>query len=415
MSGSKMQNLGKALAAASLAFVLSVTSACAQTSPTPPPPAEQPSAHTITLNPVQEYAKNLGFPEDLVYGLRPLGEDGVMDEDEKAFVDIVVMQDEQFANYMVENKLCIQDHKLTELEKNFLGDPSEHTRELFDCNLSEISKINPELASELEKLPDFKEIEIKDVEALEDILGLVPKSWSKKFFEDCVNDGIKDKRKYCSPLEALLWIAYDQDFDELYYRLEYCSLESLMGQGWNMTTTSRNYGSDRWMNFDEVVARLNSPYSVCTYKTDNIRYDWDRRAALMQSRSRDRKMWFITPKEVFERKHCVCSDLSRFVLYCLLENGYSYDDFEAVEGNAACILETSNEFQPIQPRREFVCLVKDNGVFYYVGVEERSPAGPFSTIEELAPFPSAHLGWQWREYRFLDLDLNITKTVPRRH
>ena len=66
------------------------------------------------------------------------------------------LENQDFARYAVENKLCIQDHKLTDLGKSFLEKPGEHAHVLLNDYLSQLNRTYPELAEELGKLPDLK-------------------------------------------------------------------------------------------------------------------------------------------------------------------------------------------------------------------------------------------------------------------
>ena len=85
----------RALASMALAGAIvlaGIVSGCKPSQPpvTPPPitqstPTPQP---TIILNPAEEYAKSLGLSGDIVSMLKPLGEDGEMNDDEKSSVDL---------------------------------------------------------------------------------------------------------------------------------------------------------------------------------------------------------------------------------------------------------------------------------------------------------------------------------------
>jgi hypothetical protein len=162
-------------------------------------------------NPIEEYAFSLSLPESIIAILKPLGEDGmdhiekcvifclasyysglsISDEAKERLVDTLVkggltndelraleylhsqtnMKEEivdfgldgdvvqwlnvlkeaggRFSEYAVENKLCIQDKQLTDLEKQFLLEPVKYTQTLIDNYLHEIEIINPEAAESL--------------------------------------------------------------------------------------------------------------------------------------------------------------------------------------------------------------------------------------------------------------------------
>jgi len=107
--------------------------------------------------------------------------------------------------------------------------------------VAQLSATYPELYEELFKLPDLQEIDDKDREAIEDIAYLALDPKYRPAFEAMLGEGIKEKRKYCTPLEALLWIAYDNEFDGYNPMRDY-SLAKLMGDAWKNTTTSKNLG-----------------------------------------------------------------------------------------------------------------------------------------------------------------------------
>lgn len=221
-------------------------------------------------------------------------------------------QDQNFALYTFRNKLCIQDHKLTDLEKKFLQEPEKYKEELFKTYITEIDKIHPELFREIEKLYTvqlyLKQINIKDVEAAEDILDLVKNSDTKGFFDQMFNIGIKDKRKYCSPLEALVWILYDKEPDAITKYLR--DSITLTGHAWRDSSTSNYYSSERWQNFDEVVDRLNSPELAALYINANIRY------------IADVGDHWQSALETFNTKGGDCEDYAALATYCLAKNGY---------------------------------------------------------------------------------------------
>lgn len=217
----------------------------------------------------------------------------------------------EFANYVIENELCMQDHKLTELEKRFLQEPNKYTQELFDFYIVEANKIYPELSNELLKLPDFMQRELKDVEALEDIIGLAvnPEYWQG--FSKILNEGIKEKGKYCTLLQALMWIAYDEELDKENPLKDY-SLEKLLGNAWVNTTTSNNYKSERWKNFEEVIDRLNAPKFIEIYMQNNFSYSYTRGEA----------EGVKSAERIFNDKKGACYDHALFAAYCLKKNGY---------------------------------------------------------------------------------------------
>lgn len=269
----------------------------------------------------------------------------------------------------------------------------------------------PELYQELLKLPDLKDIDEKGNKAIGRIAYLALQPEYKAAFESILNEGIKDKRKYCSPLEALLWIAYEKEFDDVYNPLEKYSLSELLKEAWVMSAES-NYNSAKWKDFDTVVGRLSSPQLVGMYMVHNIEYDSEKCAKAAKTGS---TVVLRTPQQTFEDKKGVCGDQSTFALYCLLQNGYNYDDFENHKDGAACVLHVADAKWGISDwaSAHAVCLYSDKGQLYYI---EGGPIkGPFATVEEAAYYVISAQGYKGvRAYTLRDADLKETKSVPLR-
>lgn len=218
-----------------------------------------------------------------------------------------------------------------------------------------------ELFQELLKLPDLvEETDAKNDEAIEDIsyLALDPKY--KTTFESILNEGIKEKRKYCTPLQALLWITYDREFD-VYNPLRHYSLAKLIEDAWKTTTTSKNFASERWQDFNEVVDRLNSPNLLYYYMLNNFSYYYP--GAAMYRRQ--------TAHETFLTKRGDCGNQSNFAVNALIENGY----------------EAENLFLQFRPDMSghVVAIYKDiDDLFYYLDntlESHRGIWGPFKSYD----------------------------------
>ena len=307
-------------------------------------------------NPVARYLldKNLGI---YIPTFAALEEDGMMDANEKGFIDLAIAY----------------HHKLNQTLPGFYG--------------------------EIMRLPDLSTIEGKDVEAVEDILMLAHSPEYGAAFQSMLSEGIKDKRKYCTPLEGLLWIAYDRDFDEDNPLDDY-SLEQLINESWK--NTSNSYKSEKWQEFEEVVDRLNSPELVSTYCIDSIPYDRKKMEAFM---STGRMQSLRTPQETFIDKTGACMDQSNFALYCLRRNGYGYDDFDLHESDAACRMSAGTGFGGHD-----TCLYVQDGEIYVIDAGTpwvRGIKGPVKTLEDAATITWA--GWSM----FMLWDFGDSNTKPR--
>jgi len=187
---------------------------------------------------------------------------------------------------------------------------SLRVKEKFSA-LDQLRITYPELLQELLKLPDLKDIDDKDNEAIEDIAYLTLNPEYKAVFESMLGEGIKNKRQYCAPLEALLWIAYDREFDVDNPLRDY-SLAKLIDDAWKNATISKNYSSERWLDFQGVVVRLNSPELTATYMQNNFKYSYT------QGEAEGVK----SAEQIFKDKKGACYDHALFAAYCLKKNGY---------------------------------------------------------------------------------------------
>ena len=253
---------------------------------------------------------------------------------------------------------------------------------LLTDTLKQLKVAYPELVQELLKLPDLEEIEAKDDEAIEDITYLALDPKYKTVFELMLNEGIKDKRKYCTPLEALLWIAYDREFNG-YNPLKDYSLQTLTSDAWGNTTTSENYASERWQSFNEVVDRLNSPDLVCKYIEEQFKFD------------NTIGIYHQNASDIFNRKKGYCEGHGMFAAYCLGKSGFeSYITTvrDGVEYHAGCLYKEGNKFYIIDS----------------IPNDIARKVGPFATIKEAAGALSRGFGWD--TYSLFDTNWTLIQT-----
>jgi hypothetical protein len=234
---------------------------------------------------------------------------------------------------------------------------------------TEILKITyPELFEELLKLPDLKELDDKDNEAIKDISYSALDTKYKTIFESMLNEGIKNKRKYCTPLEALLWIAYDKEFDG-FNPLNNYSLTNLINDAWVNTTTSNNFASGKWLNLAEVTDRLNSPELIATYMQNNFSYSY----TLGEAEG------VKSAEQIFKDKKGACYDHALFAAYCLKKNGYD---------NAWGIKVTFDRIIQGYYIGHIGCIYQDpkDNLYYCMdfGTKGYTVYGPFSSTDEAA-------------------------------
>ena len=131
----------------------------------------------------------------------------------------------------------------------------------------EFAAKSPLLAQELFKLPELQDgISEKEVTALEDIMKLYdtnPEMFNGAF-EQMYKTGIPEVRKYCSPLQAIYWLALDGKEKELVGTISKYDLEFLIYKAWEFDD------NNRWTDFNEVTDRLNAPYLITIYSKMNF-------------------------------------------------------------------------------------------------------------------------------------------------
>jgi len=309
-----------------------------------------------------------------------------------------------FARWATERRLCIKDHEITDLEESYLHEHERYGKELFDTYILDSSAVCQELSDEMKKLPDLKEPAKENIHAIEGIICSYKYLDHKTAFERMIDEGIKDKRKYCTPLQALTWILYDgydeKILEECIGSIEKESLEPLsrlLNHAWLKTSTSKQYTSERWKNFDEVVDRLNSPDLISVYMWNNIRYEDDPENINQSALT------------TFNKKAGDCEDHAMFGLYCLIENGYAYDNFSSYSNNAACGLDVQwGKIGSPNALGHAVCLYKTNSLFYYLdnrGVKR----GPYKSVDDVVNSINSN----WRRYAFFNTNFKITKEVRR--
>jgi len=268
------------------------------------------------------------------------------------------IRDDRWLKYAVASNLCIEDAKLRDIEEKYLLRPTQENayRVITDyiSDMTGILEIGPVLATELQKIPDFA-YDNKTVEALEDILQLARKPSHRRGFLSMLSEGIPDERAYCTPLQALLWYAYDFEFNAENGPLVDTPLE-LVRVTW-LRSFMYDYRSDRWKSFEEVVDRLNSPDLVSIYTRNNIRYVYY-----------SPPTWYRPAQVIFQEKRGICVDFATFQSYMLKANGYD-------AWNVGLAIETATGHN--------VCGYKCDGLWHVLdnyGVKK----GPFKSLEQLA-------------------------------
>lgn len=103
--------------------------------------------------------------------------------------------------------------------------------------LDEFRALEPEIVSELEKLPELKNgFSASDVQGLEDMVRLYhsdPVSF-RSAFSEMDKAGYKDERPFCTPLQAAYWMCIDDRADELAPMIKEYDMISLLDASWQL-------------------------------------------------------------------------------------------------------------------------------------------------------------------------------------
>lgn len=186
-----------------------------QPSPAPEPVQPMPPASTTPTpqTPSPKIISATDYLKSISDGLYEMYAKFGLDENVTDYITFVQSLPKDFALYALTNKLCIKDHKLTDLEKQFLKEPDKYLQQMFDSYMAEIGKIDPEMAIQLKKLPYFRMLDTKDVEVVEDFLWLAGIPKYKTMLGKIYGKGI-ERKMHSVALEALLWRAFNRNYDE---------------------------------------------------------------------------------------------------------------------------------------------------------------------------------------------------------
>jgi len=290
--------------------------------------------------------------------------------------------------------------------------------------LTEISLKNHLLAIELGKLPELQDgVSTSEKKALATLHHLYkddPKTFDEAFAQ-MYRVGLPDVRKYCSPLQALFWLAKTEKFgsknnplvdyslkkilDEVWiynspttlseeeiqeilqgikdetmrelYRQEALRLNNLVTHRWYWACTrkpgsfswkarkiiQRAYESDsdpRWRDFHVVVDRLNAPELIDYYERKRFRYHYEP----------DHGGDFQEVVYVFKHNKGHCLQISAFTEYCLKRSGYS----------ARILIIVHPKYRSPRGNDHRVCLFEVDGRKYVMDNGRRLPYGivPYS-------------------------------------
>ena len=192
----------------------------------------------------------------------------------------------------------------------------------YPAVFKELSAENRLLATEIAKLPEIQDgFSDKDVLALERISRYYhrhPEDFDTAF-HIMYNEGYPDIRKFCTPLQALYWLALDDELERI--DIAKYTLLDLLNEAWYKTGFEYD-GKGRWDDFREVTERLNSPHLIDYYEVRNFSY----KKVVGAGKN---------PRYIFKNKAADCWQYTSFSTFCLKRNGYRARAISVIHGRSS--------------------------------------------------------------------------------
>jgi hypothetical protein len=373
---------------------------------------------TKTINPMVSYATEQGLNPEIISEISFLGEDGIDYKDETFVSYLLDIQKFDFPLYQQERQssneertdmqenlvnIVLEDRAISDTEYYALQFLHYHPMPMqprmakysLDQSALELIErgadkgVDPELLCELARLPDRKYDKEKHTEFFDNMIDISTDPRNKVGIETMLNEGLKYGRIFNALLQCEYWLWLDGRDIESSFRP--FNPDGIIRIGWQGTTTSRNYKSDKWSSFEEVTDRLSSRRLCSKYMIDNISYVYEPRGHWQE------------PIETFNRKKGQCGDQASFAAYSLGKG--LYDAYVLVAG----------EFSRRVTNTHAVCLSYDNPFYYTI----QSYNGPFHTIDngrERGPFTNKEAvardidkrsNWSYEGYELYNLDRGL--------
>ena len=211
---------------------------------------------------------------------------------------------------------------------------SEQARIAFQ----KLFSVHKTLALEAGRLPAFqKDINEKDLTALFHFTSLIENATpeQKINLESLLKIGLQDYRQYSSPLEAILWLLGETEYDQGDKILQ-LPLKDLLDRAWNFSDQTK------WGNYEMVTDRLNAPELVNYYQ--RIKFIYKSKKGKNDADVGDAHGLFV-------KNTGNCYDHAHFAAYCLKNAGYKI----SVVG-----------VHPYKPQYHAVCQFEIDGKAYFI-------------------------------------------------
>ncbi len=305
------------------------------------------------------------------------------------------LPDRTFARWALAHRLCLEDRVLTDLERDFLREPSR-AAPVMQAYLAAAGNTNALLSAELRKLPAMAKPGTREIEALEDIVaGAAGTEAGGVSIAALLGEGDPAKRAYCAPLEALAWLYLDFEPEALtpaLARTGYSAVPEWANRGlyrlvrfaWENGARTGSVPREAWMSADNVTARLSTFLLAAAWPANYQAHTGDTlsAASTLASGAGD------------------CDDLAGVRLLALRRNGFTDKLESGREGGASNIDIWFKEKDRIPGTNSFygghtVTAYRTGGSLYYTenagGIK-----GPYADVETLVA------GWLKEARKTLD-------------
>jgi tetratricopeptide (TPR) repeat protein len=284
-------------------------------------------------------------------------------------------------NQIRDKKLLLQYPMKDEAVRDayWINPTSENGREVVQSLFSELSDAgepDTDMARELSKLPDlqglYDDVLVKAGENIIcDSLLSGQKEKAQTMISAMLNEGIKEKRKYCSPAQAWLWDAKDEIFDPTNNPLlTFSTVSDFVLDSWRNSSTSRNYTSERWTSYEEARDRVNSPALVNGFIFDYLTFDIGRDTIHPQG-----------PRLTYKVRKGDCRHACYISTDFLTSNGY--------DSKNITVLWALNQGHSVST------VMLNDGIWLVVDFRGRylPMKGPFKTYDDIIDYVAASYGW----------------------
>lgn len=306
-----------------------------------------------------------------------VAEDNAGNKSEPKEVKIIIYSKNSVYGYAQGKGIDIYLSQLLDLEKDGIVDQNDKAFIDLVVKYPKAGELVPGIYNELIKFDE------RDIAADEEILALASDPQNKQAFESMLDEGIPEKRQFCTPLLMLSYDIKNPTIDIPGLLKDY-SVEKL----WKKSFKQSEFYSKHLKSFEDATVTLNSPILGYLFEKNSLQF------------TEGDPYMSPTPLEVFNSKASNCIGCSVFLEYCSEKNGYDLDKFdnnpetiyppndkfEIHKTNATCMIAT-NQFTEEGILKEIghdvVAEIKDGKIYLRDATGWWRSTGPFNSIKDM--------------------------------